>query len=656
MATSMARALRSVGVAPHHLQLSGRLIVGSIFSMPGVAWAGPMHTSSELAAHGGGTNSSRATLRSMPLLVVSPTGTAHAGLHMSAPARTGADPLVGAAAATAGSSPATPAASFLPGIFSFGDNQFASGGLALMAVGALAALAKRAWDVALELALRRLFMTAELDSRDDAYRWLMHWLSRHDGFAHSPRVSVLTSLAPYGGRGVGALGAADPHAHGAPPGRVLFLPAPGDHVLRFRGRWLWVSRARASPAAQAQSGGRPLETLTSGGRPLETLTVTTWGRSRATLEALLEDAAEAYQDATRARTVVHSVADGYWERVGSRPVRPITSVILPRGQAEAILADCREFLASEPWYAHHGIPHRRGYLLHGAPGSGKTSLVTALAGSLGADVYVVTLSSPSMGDEMLRSLLNSASDRSVLLLEDVDAAFVGRAATAVAGGGSGAAPTTGSLSFSGLLNAIDGVAAQEGRLLFMTTNHIDRLSSALIRPGRVDYRLEFEHADRDQVRRLFLSFFADMHTHSAHLISGASATEPAHAHAHALGSASAAAASPGDSRNGLAAEPADGGHGRGQGAAPHDAGPAGDAARIARAGRLEELASRFADLVPEGCASMAQLQGFLMAHKHDPAAAVDGAAAWLSAHGIGGGAAGGAAEATPTPEAEEPPK
>ena len=60
---------------------------------------------------------------------------------------------------------------------------------------------------------------------------------------------------------------------------------------------------------------------------------------------------------------------------------------------------------------------------------------------------------------------------------------------------------------AGLLNAVDGVAAQEGRLLFMTTNHIERLSEALIRPGRVDVRLEFTHASRDQVHVFFLNFY-----------------------------------------------------------------------------------------------------------------------------------------------------
>lgn len=60
---------------------------------------------------------------------------------------------------------------------------------------------------------------------------------------------------------------------------------------------------------------------------------------------------------------------------------------------------------------------------------------------------------------------------------------------------------------AGLLNAIDGVAAQEGRLLFMSTNHPERLTPALIRPGRVDVKLRFAHATRRQTRVFFTSFF-----------------------------------------------------------------------------------------------------------------------------------------------------
>jgi len=65
------------------------------------------------------------------------------------------------------------------------------------------------------------------------------------------------------------------------------------------------------------------------------------------------------------------------------------------------------------------------------------------------------------------------------------------------------------VTLSGLLNALDGVSSREGRVLFLTTNHPDRLDPALIRPGRVDLKLELGHAVPDQARRLFLWFYQD---------------------------------------------------------------------------------------------------------------------------------------------------
>lgn len=171
------------------------------------------------------------------------------------------------------------------------------------------------------------------------------------------------------------------------------------------------------------------------------------------------------------------------------------------GQGSELLADCSRFLGAEPWYAARGIPYRRGYLLHGPPGTGKTSLVAALAGELQLPIYVVSLSSARLTDDSFAEALAGAARRCVLLLEDADAAFAGRQAVAGAAGGG--------LTFSGLLNGIDGVAAQEGRLLFLTTNHVDRLDEALLRPGRVDVRVPFERCGGEQLRRYLRHFYGE---------------------------------------------------------------------------------------------------------------------------------------------------
>ncbi|KAF7503414.1 hypothetical protein GJ744_003897 [Endocarpon pusillum] len=75
-----------------------------------------------------------------------------------------------------------------------------------------------------------------------------------------------------------------------------------------------------------------------------------------------------------------------------------------------------------------------------------------------------------------------------------------------AGSRSGAGNDTG-ITMSGLLNAIDGVASQEGRVLIMTTNFPERLDDALIQPGRVDMKIEFTLASKQQIRELFLRMY-----------------------------------------------------------------------------------------------------------------------------------------------------
>lgn len=91
-----------------------------------------------------------------------------------------------------------------------------------------------------------------------------------------------------------------------------------------------------------------------------------------------------------------------------------------------------------------------------------------------------------------------------MLLEDVDAAFLSRdlaAENPVKYQG------LGRLTFSGLLNALDGVASTEARIVFMTTNHVDRLDPALIRPGRVDMKEYVGYCSHWQLTQMFQRFY-----------------------------------------------------------------------------------------------------------------------------------------------------
>ena len=141
------------------------------------------------------------------------------------------------------------------------------------------------------------------------------------------------------------------------------------------------------------------------------------------------------------------------------------------------------------------------------------------------DIYVISLSSSWMNDSTLTTLMGRVPARCIVLLEDLDAAFTrstsrDSGSTGVPGGrrrGSESKDDSddeegddengrgkkkkkddqlsdvNTLSLSGLLNALDGVAASEGRILFATTNHLERLDPALSRPGRMDVWIEFKN-------------------------------------------------------------------------------------------------------------------------------------------------------------------
>jgi chaperone BCS1 len=179
------------------------------------------------------------------------------------------------------------------------------------------------------------------------------------------------------------------------------------------------------------------------------------------------------------------------------------SVILPAGQTERLIHDAEWFFGAAGWYAERGVPYRRGYLLSGPPGTGKSSIVLALASELSKPVYALNLSSVASDAAIMEAFAEAPAD-AILLVEDIDAMRItkSRVETKKDGQPSSIALTT----LSGLLNAIDGVAAPEGRLLVMTSNHPERLDPALIRPGRIDLHERFELLGPAEVRRMFLRF------------------------------------------------------------------------------------------------------------------------------------------------------
>merc|ERR1719334_1580604 len=166
------------------------------------------------------------------------------------------------------------------------------------------------------------------------------------------------------------------------------------------------------------------------GQPWESFTLTTLGRRKEIFNEMLADAKELALSKYVGMTKMFVPMGPEWRQFGHpRTRRPLNSVILDDGVAESILNDVQDFIQNQNWYMDRGIPYRRGYLLHGPPGCGKTSFVAALAGQLGYNISILNLGDPGMTDDRLQHLLAVVPPKSLVLLEDVDFA-VGESAPA----------------------------------------------------------------------------------------------------------------------------------------------------------------------------------------------------------------------------------
>ncbi|KAG5467817.1 hypothetical protein LSCM4_00901 [Leishmania orientalis] len=350
------------------------------------------------------------------------------------------------------------------------SNPYFSAGAGLWVLTVGGAFGRQASVMFQALMRRKFVVSLEVSNRDSAYEWMLRWLSNQKTFKVQ-QMSVLTRTASF-----------DYSSSDRMRAECLFGPCPNQrHYFFYEGRPLTLTRRRRDNVSPGYSDDI-----------FETLEFTTIGTSATVLQNIVKEAQKFAEQEDSDHTVVYMNGGNSWTRQ-SRPRsrRAIESVVLPNGMSEFILGDVKKFLSSSSFYKQLGVPYRRGYLLHGPPGCGKTSFVMALAGELRLSISLLNLSNRNLNDESLTSLLNEARVDTIVLLEDIDRAFSNEC----------------NVTMSGLLNALDGVGAQEGRLVFMTTNHVELLDAALIRPGRADVKIEIGLLDVGQSKRMYRKFF-----------------------------------------------------------------------------------------------------------------------------------------------------
>ncbi|KAE8680841.1 pentatricopeptide repeat-containing protein [Hibiscus syriacus] len=199
---------------------------------------------------------------------------------------------------------------------------------------------------------------------------------------------------------------------------------------------------------------------------------------------------------------LHTVVYGRWDVEEIKLKHPMTfnTLAMDSELKRAVMVDLQHFTNGEEYYKRVCKAWKRGYLLYGSPGTGKSSLIAAMANYLKYDIYDLDLTDVHTNSD-LRFLLLTMPSRSILIIEDIDCSIKlqNRELETESDGNQGDNQVT----LSGLLNFIDGLwsCCNEERIIIFTTNHKERLDPALVRPGRMDMHICFMSGAKFEVAK-----------------------------------------------------------------------------------------------------------------------------------------------------------
>jgi chaperone BCS1 len=264
--------------------------------------------------------------------------------------------------------------------------------------------------------------------------------------------------------------------------KPTFTPNISTFAIKYKGKRLLISSDRQKMEKMEWSIGLYFATIKISGL-----------FARKAIAELLQEAMEKYACDRPSGAVGIFTKSGYdgMREINEVYPKPLNSLIYRNNTHKRIKKDVQEFLTNQQWYKDRGIPYKRCYCLYGPPGTGKTSMVLSIALDLRRDVYLIDLDAMQK-EEDLTNAVASIPAKGIILLEDVDRIL--------------SKPNL-KLSISSLLNTLDGPFTKKGMLLFMTTNHIDRIDPAILRDGRIDVKEEIGHAGKREVEAYLRLFY-----------------------------------------------------------------------------------------------------------------------------------------------------
>lgn len=179
-----------------------------------------------------------------------------------------------------------------------------------------------------------------------------------------------------------------------------------------------------------------------------------------------------------------------WQKTTAQRKRSINTVYLQEELKSDLLDDIISFCNDRTMYETYGVPYKRSYLFLGPPGTGKTSLIYAIASFFNFDIGIFKVNNEK---QSLEQAYKSIPKNTIMLIEDIENFFPSEKEHT-------------RVNRSDLLNVLDGVIVKDKLLTFMTANDISNIPKVLLRCGRVDKKIMFDYCVKDQIKNIYNAF------------------------------------------------------------------------------------------------------------------------------------------------------